>query len=238
MRKLIVAIVVLAILAVGICLFMQTTEIVVEGNIRYSAEEIIAASQLKPEGVLFLADISGIAANQVTISFPYIESTKIAYSPPGTLIIRVTESEPVAYLTAQDGSVALLSQDGRVLEINPTQVEGIQLLNIDSPTAHISADESDNGLDLSSNGSERLRYALEIIGLLREKDLSQYVTYLNASILNPQFDLNRLYIVDMGMRDSSEKKIETLIRTVRNLESGSTGTIDLSVLGEAHFIPS
>jgi hypothetical protein len=253
MKKLLIVIAVVVVIAAAIALFMQTSNITVEGNSRYSSEEIIAASQLKPEGILFLADAAG-AAKRVTAAFPYIETAKVIHQPPDTLLIRVTESEPVAYITCADGTVALVALDGRVLELNPAEPEGVKLTGIMPPTAGISAgesltgiaqvddllgveDEFAKGLELTTDDRERLSYALEIISELRSRKLIRYVTYLNASILNPQFDLNKTFIVDMSTRDNTVRKIETLIRAVTNMEPGSSGTIDMSVLGEAHYIP-
>jgi hypothetical protein len=253
-KKFLIAVAALAAIGVGAALFMQTSAIVVEGNSRYSSEEIIAASQLKPEGVLFLTDLSGVAAKRVTAAFPYIADTKIIYRIPDTIVIRVTELEPVAYVTCLDGTVALLAPDGRVLELNPTAPEGIRLDGIFPQAAQVGSGESLTGLSqmdsllgvedgfavglkLSDADRERLSYALEIIEELQAQDLTRYVTYLNASILNPQFDLNKKFVVDMGMRQNTVGKIETLIRAVKNMEPGSAGVIDMSVPGEAHYIP-
>ncbi|MDR2360014.1 MAG: FtsQ-type POTRA domain-containing protein [Oscillospiraceae bacterium] len=233
MRRLIVVAAMIAVILAAVAIFSKVETVSVEGNHRYGAEEILAVSELEPGGNLWTASERAVRAS-VKSAFPYIADVQLIRKFPDTLIIRVTEAEPAAKIQLPDGTFALISADGTVLSVEESIVtEGIMLTGLTIteciPGHTLSVDES---------STETLNYVKELLQQLREYDLLGRVTYLQASIVNPKFDLDGKYVVEIGTRNGTDDKLSMLIRTLGELQDSERGRIVLSVRGEAHFIPN
>ena len=108
--------------AAALCLamFFRTKEIVVTGNDRYSAEELISASGIQLEQNIFTVDRERTAAPIKSV-FSYLEEVQVVPVMPTTMEIRVVESVPQLTVVNSAGSYSLLSTGGRVIE----QCEGL-----------------------------------------------------------------------------------------------------------------
>ena len=95
--KLLSTLLILAAILTGCIVFFRANEIVVTGQSRYTAEEIIAATGVEQGQNLFRLDKAAIV-RQVSAQLPYIDTISIHRKFPDTLLITVTESKPVAVL--------------------------------------------------------------------------------------------------------------------------------------------
>lgn len=86
----------------------------VEGDSRYSAEEIIAASGIR-QGVNLYSFRASTADASVTLGCPYIEKAEVKRTVPSTVVLSVTEDVPL-YYTDIFGKTKILSDGLRVLE--------------------------------------------------------------------------------------------------------------------------
>ncbi len=83
---------------IGASVFFRISEIIVEGNTHYSAEEIEQVSELELGDSIFTISLSKTAA-RICSSFPYIETLNIDRELPEVVYIQVTERYPVAFIS-------------------------------------------------------------------------------------------------------------------------------------------
>lgn len=95
-------------------IFFRVEDVVVTGNSRYSAEEIIAVTQVKTGDNLFSIRGSKLS-RQVRSQLPYVQSVRVKKLLPDTLSIAVTEA-PAAAAIQYEGTWWLMGSDGKLLE--------------------------------------------------------------------------------------------------------------------------
>ena len=88
---------ILAAIVTGCIVFFRANHIVVSGESRYSEEEIIAATGIEEGQNLFQLDKFSII-RQMRSQLPYLDDISITRKLPDTLVITVTDSQPVAAL--------------------------------------------------------------------------------------------------------------------------------------------
>lgn len=81
----------------------------------YVTEEQIAGATAPARGENLLALSTGPIEERLA-ALPYVQSARVIRRFPHSLEVRLVEHSPVARLKAGDGSVWLVSQDGRLLE--------------------------------------------------------------------------------------------------------------------------
>ena len=91
-----------------LAMFFRTKEIVVTGNDRYTAEELISASGIQLEQNIFTVD-RGRTAAQIKSVFSYLEEVQVVPVMPTTMEIRVVESIPQLMVVNSAESYSLLS---------------------------------------------------------------------------------------------------------------------------------
>ena len=91
--KLLSLIIILVVVAAGSAVFFRVEEITVEGEGRYTADEIIAASGVEQGDDLFLIDRAG-TAQKIYTALPYVESVSIHRSLPDGLVIQGSAQLP------------------------------------------------------------------------------------------------------------------------------------------------
>lgn len=98
-----------------LAMFFRTKEIVVTGNDRYTAEELISASGIQLEQNIFTVD-RGRTAAQIKGAFSYLEEVRVIPVMPTTMEIQVVESIPQLMVVNSAESYSLLSTGGRIIE--------------------------------------------------------------------------------------------------------------------------
>ena len=98
-----------------LAMFFRTQEIVVVGNQRYTAEEIISASGIQLEQNVFTVDRAR-TAEQIKGVFSYLEEVEVVPVLPTTMEIRLVESVPALVVVNSETSYSLLSTGGRIIE--------------------------------------------------------------------------------------------------------------------------
>ncbi len=125
-RVLIYALIVLAILTVGVILSMtvlfKTEKIVVNvPDNFYSSEDIISASGLHYQDNIFMAGKTR-AEDRLEEKFPYIKNAKVTAVIPDTINIDITLSTP-SYAVKSDKLTYIANEDSKVLEVIATEDE-------------------------------------------------------------------------------------------------------------------
>lgn len=102
----------LAILSVTV--FFNAETILVEGNHRYTAEELLEIGDLQIGQNLFRLDKFEVIDQMK--SLPYVKTVTIKRKLPNTLTIKVVENQPVVWIKTDTGA-AFLNEEYRVLEL-------------------------------------------------------------------------------------------------------------------------
>ena len=220
------------VLVFAIGLFFQVNTISVEGNERYTSEDIVRVSELVPGGSMFIFDKSG-AERKVKEHFPYIEDAVVKLRIPDMLTISVTESVPLARVSVGNGAYALLDRRGKILEVGEDIIAGVELRGVPAIECRAGAFyELDNDVDI-----EALDYALEILNELALYELIEKTAFLEASALNPVFRYDRIYSVELGARYNTAAKIRLFELCIPQFERGVRATVILSIPGQVNYVP-
>lgn len=120
-----VAIVIIAVMVVlSLTVFFHIESINVDGNKRYTTEEILAQCTVNVGENLFLADTESASA-MIEQNLPYIYNAEISRKLPSSIEIKITESEPSYYIENGEQSYILLDNRFKVLETQAEQGGGI-----------------------------------------------------------------------------------------------------------------
>lgn len=113
LRLLCLAVVIAAFLS-ALTMFFRIDMIVVEGNERYTEEQIIEAAGVQKEQNLVLLNKYKVKQS-IFDTLPYVETVVINRKYPDALILTVTECTASAALTGENGTW-LMSDEGKILE--------------------------------------------------------------------------------------------------------------------------
>ncbi len=106
---------VVAAVVLCIAIFFKVSDITVTGNIRYSAEEIIAASGIETGSNLLMVNRSTASA-QLLAKLPYVTEARVRRALPNSVSIEVVECSAAAVVSDAYGGQWLIAPDGRLLE--------------------------------------------------------------------------------------------------------------------------
>ncbi len=98
----------------SVTVFFNIKEIRVEGDLPYSAAEIIEKSKVQTGDNLFRISV-GKVKSSIQDALPYVEEVKVRRDLRGVLILTVQQAVPYMNLE-YDGTYMLLSEKGRILE--------------------------------------------------------------------------------------------------------------------------
>lgn len=222
---------IVAALMAGSVVFFRADRITVTGQGRYTAEEIIAAAQVRVGDNLFL--INGPrSAQRIMASLPYIHSASVYPHPPNELVITVTESQVAASIQAPGGRF-LLDARGKLLELDTTSSSGA------APVTGITPLTPTVGTALAVSEGERTRLEalislLTVLEARDELDLLVQVDLSSSSTLT--FGYTHRFTAKLPLHCDFDYKIRALAYVVDQLEDNETGLIDLT-REDIHFIP-
>ena len=221
LRLLCLAVVIAAFLG-ALTMFFRIDMIVVEGNERYTEEQIIEAAGVQKEQNLVLLN-----------KYKVKQSVVINRKYPDALILTVTECTASAALTGENGTW-LMSDEGKILERAAQIPEGCARVTgctLVEPAVGAMAAFADE----DSYKFERLLTLLrtaedkQLLSMIGEIDLSDGTaitfTYLDRFTVKMPWDADIAY------------KLGNVRTVVEQLEANQTGTINLMNDGRADFIP-
>ncbi len=225
LRLLCLAVVIAAFLG-ALTMFFRIDMIVVEGNERYTEEQIIEAAGVQKEQNLVLLNKYKVK-QAIFDALPYVETVGINRKYPDALVLTVTECTASAALTGENGTW-LMSDEGKILE-RATQIpEGCARVTPEVGGKAVLADEESYKLErlltLLRTAEEK-----QLLPMIGEIDLSDGTaitfTYLDRFTVKMPWDADIAY------------KLENVRMVVNELEDNQKGTINLMMEGKANFIP-
>lgn len=234
--KLLCLAVVLAALVGAMTMFFRVERVVTDGNVRYTDEELVAASGVQQGDNLVLLNKYEIK-KAIFEQLPYVETVSISRSYPDTLVLAVTESTAACAIPDGDG-VWLMSSGGKLLE-QTAQAESAVLVAgcaLESPAVGEEA-------AFSQEDSYKRSY---LLALLRAAEEQQLIPQLGTIDLTDGGHIELTYAARFTVKLPWDADMERSLRAVQKivsekLESNETGTIDLMNLageGRAYFIPN
>ena len=248
--KLLCAVMVVVGLTVGATVFFQAEEIQVNGNVRYTQEEIVSITGIQLGDNLYKMN-KGQICRELCRSLPYIEEANIRRKLPSTIIINVNELRAVAQIAVPPTYVAteeeleamnleegetpprsatepwLISQTGKLLE--PAGADSTAMV-----VTGITPLDASAGTALKVPQSEELKMAglLQLLSALEEREATGAVSKVE---MHPSWmELRYLdrFNVRMPLAGDLLKKLDVLEavvdRTNRNHGEAATGSIDLT----------
>jgi cell division protein FtsQ len=208
--------------------FFRVSDIRVEGNARYSAEEIAdAAGIAKGSNLFFINRFTSVS--RIFSQLPYIESAGISREFPGRVVITVKESRALAYL-AVESDFWLIDRNCKILEkVKADGTSGCIRVEGLTPIAPSAG-------SIVSPGEEetpKVKYLSAILTGLQERNMAQDVSMIDLrSAGDAVFRYQNRFTVKMGRNENVGYKLELLLSAVGQLAPGDSGTIDLSALSK------
>jgi len=213
------------VLFLGISVFFRVSEIRVEGDTRYTQEEVIRAAGIEFGTHLFFVDYESARQN-ILSSLPYAEQVRIRRRFPNRVEIDVTDTVALAVIYTEGGYL-LLDRRARMLErleYAPIQ-RLVDVFGMGDPILPRAGEV----LAFGEEGRGRLVYLQDILGTFFTLGLSPRVSELNMSdVYDPRFLYDDRFVVRLGPHQNLHHKLSMLMGIVAYLDEHETGTIDLS----------
>ena len=212
--------------------FLKITDVQISGNMVYSNEVVLSASDVHLGRPLLLT-MRGAVKRTVESALPAVEKAEVRIRMPGTVVIRIQEGTAVASLQMEDGRTLLLSAKGKVVGETADPSAYIRLEGM-NPT------EGDVGrhLVLEKDDAAKLECLTELLTLLEEHGRIEEVRELDVSNLTSiRMNYADRFLVRLGGADRLKEKLDFLEQILEELSYGETGTIDLTRETEGHYIP-
>lgn len=213
--------------------FFVVTDIEVEGNARYTDEEIIQASGLeKGESLFFINRYE--AASRIFTKLPYVNDAMVTRELPSRVVISITESSAMGYVTL-DGSYWIIDQNCKILK-KVDQTELKSLIRIDGIEP---VDPTEGAvMTVAETDGAKLRYLSEILNQMLKRGLWTDVAVVDISdVTDPAFAYLSRFTVRLGEDADLDYKFGLLQSAVEQLAEHDSGTLDLSIGKEVHFSP-
>ena len=202
----------------------KTNEILVENaeSVPYSESEIIEKSGLKLHGNIFTVRKKA-AVKKLVDSLPYIENAEITYKIPAARVIKIEPAIP-SYEVAVNGGYAIISEKGRVLEINPNQMSEIPLLK------GLKVTDTEVGKYISFEKETTKQILEEVIKGINENNIPLIygIDISNAANIKLNYD-NRITI-HIGLPEDVGYKLRTAMAIINDqLSPADKGDLDVSL---------
>lgn len=226
--KLITVLVICGAIVAALTMFFKANTLLVEGNSRYSDEEVIAATGVTAGDNLFLLNKHAIA-RQLVEQLPYIETVHIDRKLPDTLLINMTECTTTFALEGE-GVFWLMSDSGKIVDTaeEPGErpvINGCELL----------APSVGSRMALATERQTQQESLLALLAALKSAEVLEQVDAIHLdSSAELVMDYAGRFAVKMPYSADYDKMLAFLTIVMDTLETNETGVIDLTTEGSAH----
>ncbi|MGM9662965.1 MAG: cell division protein FtsQ/DivIB [Oscillospiraceae bacterium] len=226
----------LAVVAVvlALILFFRVETIRVEGEERYSEQEILQAAGVQAGDNLYLINKEKVS-DRVFSTLPYVRSVLIYRQPPSTLVIEVRESAAAGVIVTPE-SDWVINSAGKIMEerqaVQEYESAAIDGLTLVEPAVGRTAEPEE----------AQSYYFSELLRLLAELEDRELLGSVQAIHLGESDMLTMEYAgrfrVCLPWGADYGYKLRELEAVIARLEANETGTIEmLREDGEVHFYP-
>ncbi len=215
----------------SITVFLKVADIEVKGLTKYDADDIIATSGIKVGDNMFSINKFNVA-EKILNKYPYLETIKIRRKLPDTFIFEITERSPLAYITA-DGKKWLIDSKAYILEMLPEDAKP-DFVEIVGVTAIV----PEPGKPLVLSKSEQLDALKKVLSALKNSGISKKIKRIE---IEKFYEIKMVYedrfLVNFGDSETFPRKIEMLKAVIAKLEEDNRGTINVSAVKKARYLP-
>lgn len=207
-------------------------EIRVEGLTDYTAEEIIAHSQIAVGDNIFTVSEEEVET-RLKEEFPYIKTVKFEKNYPSELVLKITE-EYTTYYYEMEGEYFLFNHSLRLMDKfdSLTALKAVRgdsiLVNMPLPDSFI--------VPQYITFSEEAEYVAEVIRALSSSKLGVYVRTIN---LTDKFlirmECGQAVTVELGDCNNLEGKFSTILTLLGENGEKKTGNIDLTYYPQCFY---
>lgn len=224
----------------GMGVFFRVQTIEVEGAETYTEQQVIDASGVEVGDNLFF--INRISVSSLIFSrLPFVEEASIERIMPNRIIITVSESSAMAYITCL-GTKWMMTANCKLLDGGSEEdLQGlIEVLNVTPARDEEGAYKLEPGtiLEVAPGETLKLAYLQELLHAFQDLGMTRDVELLDLeNPANPTFRYLDRFTVRMGPNDNTDYKLRMLLSAVDQMESDLTGTVDLSEGTSVHVSP-
>lgn len=235
--KLLSFLIIFATVLAGCVVFFRVNQVVVTGNSRYSAQEIIDASGVEIGDNLFLVNRPR-TAQSILGALPYVENAVPVHRLPDTVELHITECIPAAALNCggewwlMDPRGKLLEQGGETLARGYPNVIGLHPLE----------PEAGEWISVEIGEQDKLEGLQKLLTALRDRGLVEGITgFIDLSSSNViYFGYGENLTVAVPMTGDFDLRAFSLKRVLETFEQQGeiiSGTLDLTYGdGEARLL--
>ena len=219
--------------AAACVVFFRVNSVEVEGNVRYTAEEIVEASGIHTGDNLIALPRSRVSAS-IRTQLPYVESVSIRLSLPDGVVLKVTERVAAASVESAEGRWLMAAQ-GKLLEKETGAVNVIQITGLTAVGPY-----AGGMIQVAEEDQNTLRYVSQLLSELEKRGLLDQCTALDCSSATSMTLNMSIYRVKLP-RGGDYSYYLSLMQSALDsgrLPEGVGGTLDLTIAeGKVNFRP-
>ncbi len=212
-------------------LFFVISSVTVEGNERYTAEQILASAGIETGANLYSFS-SRVAEDNIKMYCPEVESIQVKRTPPGKIVVRVVEEKPYFYADFH-GEIRALTADLRILgSVSAEECE--KLVELKLPTVGRAV----AGERVVFRDGE-MKYAFEVSVAVAESALCEKMNKVDLrDSHNIRMVCDGKYLLKLEEYKDSEAKLKIAEKILENeiFNNSNKASIDLSQLSETGVI--
>ena len=216
----------------SLTVLFKIEHITVEGNERYTQEEITAVLPIAEQDNLFLADTEK-ASEKLEENLPYIYEATISRKLPSTILVSITETPTVYAMQTEEETYILLDDDFKVLESGVAEMpEGaVTITNVAINTAV-------PGKTIVLGDEKMLGNLEAMTALIREHQLTEITSISSIDINNNLMVYEDRITFKLGSVDNLENKVFTALTAVEKLNESNPqvrGTMTITDDKQTYF---
>ncbi len=208
--------------------FFRVDQFEVEGNVRYSVEEVADASGITIGDVLMGVNKTK-AASRIIVGLPYVQQVVVHKVLPGTVRFTLVECKAMAAAQSEFGKVWLVNADGKLLE-SLDNSENIGYPLIQGPVLDLPTGGDPIAFDDPEAGALGMQTATE----LTAAGVSDQITIIDVSDpASIKLSYQDRIEVQLGDGTDLQYRIQYMIGALEKLSGNAKGVLDLTfALGE------
>ena len=225
-------VVTIAALLCAATVFFRVGNITVTGTSPYNDAQIIQATGIQTGSSLIFFE-KNRAIRQLFDACPYLDTVRIHRKYPDTLEIIVTQSVPVAVVASGDAGY-VISDTGKILQkIRQPETAGLCVVTgvqLESPVV---------GKNAKFSSKETKKPLILALNTFLENDILKEIgTVCLEELYDISFTYTERFTVKIGTTDDLARKLRYMQMLINEkISSTATGTIDVSDVRTARFIP-
>ena len=226
-----------AAIIVACVVFFRVNAIQVEGNVRYTPEEIIDASGIRIGDNLIALSRSRISTG-IRAQLPYVEGVAIHRSYPDKLVIRVTERVASASVDSAEGRW-LISSQGKLLEKDNGSVGTVQVAGLTAVGPY-----AGGMLQVAEEEQATLGYVKELLAAVETHGILGQCSRLECSSATSITLYYGIYRIKLPRGGDYDYYVRLALKALEmglssgKMQEGQSGLLDLTVTeNRARFIP-